>query len=256
MEKGNMKFITNKIQTGKAKTLAELLAKKEEAPVVKTAAAQAEVKVAEEKKEKDEGQSSGQLDVEPLHQKGESTPTPGKKEEKAAGGEVKDTNNENTKPAESSGQPEWEGKKENVNDPKAGEHREGDGDQKKSEAAQPVKEAAKKCEKCGKEPCACEKKEASRGNIDNLTAPRFGKDGKPEEKKDDKAEDKKDCKDCKAEEKTDTKAAEAKPAETKTAQKDQFVKVSNLNAKDKSWLRTYWRNLYPAEYADAMTADK
>lgn len=224
MEKRVMKFITNRIQTGKGKTLDELFAKKEP-KIVKTAATQAEVKIAEEK---DEGVSSGQLDVEPLHQKGESTPTPGKKEEKA-GSDVKDTNNENTKPAESSGQPEWEGKKENVNDPKAGEHRDGDGDQKKSKVVQPAKEA--------------------KGNIENLTAPRFGPGGKPVEKKEDENKDEKedDEKDCKAEEKVETKVAD-----TKTG----FVRVANLNAKDKAWLKNYWRTLYPAEYADAMTADK
>ena len=35
-----------------------------------------------------------------------------------------------------------------------------------------------------------------------------------------------------------------------------YQKIANLDGKSKAWLINYWKNLYPPEYADAMTADK
>lgn len=168
-------------------------------------------------KEKDEGDSSGQLDVEPLHQKGESTPSPHKKKESEGDTEVKEAEGKEKDEGDSSGHPEWEGKKEHNNDPEAGKHREGDGDQKKSEEDTEVKEAAG-CT-CCKDPGCGKKCKACKG-----------------------------CKSC--------MSADAK-AETKAGKKvPRYVKVANLDSKSKSWLFQYWKNLYPAEYADAMTADK
>lgn len=130
-----MKLVTNTIYTKKVPTLSEMFkaartqaalektASKEE-PVVKTASAevQPQVKVAEEKqetkKEKDEGESSGQLKVEPLHQEGESTgQKPGKLDTQktdttASKGEGKKGDKEE---AESSGQ--LEPKKNPNNEP-------------------------------------------------------------------------------------------------------------------------------------------
>ena len=106
-----MKFITNRISTAKGKSFGDLIKDFRAREQVKTAS----IKVAEE----DEAASSGQLDVEPLHQEGESTTMPkngpsAKKEgedtvSKASVSEEKDE-------AASSGQPEAEGKL--VNDPK------------------------------------------------------------------------------------------------------------------------------------------
>lgn len=119
-----MQFISNRIFTGKTKTFEDVVKSyTEKKSVVKTAS----VKVAE----KDEAESSGQLAVEPLHQKGESTeatPNGGGKADK--------------KEAPSSGQPEAEAKL--VNEPKV--------EDKKAEATETTKEAGfdtKPCGDCG-----------------------------------------------------------------------------------------------------------
>ena len=119
-----MQFISNRIFTGKAKTFEDVVKSyTEKKAVVKTAS----VKVAE----KDEAESSGQLKVEPLHQKGESTEaTP------STGGKA------DNKEAPSSGQPEAEAKL--VNEPKV--------EDKKAEATETTKEAGfdtKPCGACG-----------------------------------------------------------------------------------------------------------
>jgi hypothetical protein len=48
--------------------------------------------------------------------------------------------------------------------------------------------------------------------------------------------------------------AEAK-SKTKTAS-SKWVKISNLNDKQKGWLKKYWSVLYPREYVDAMIQDR
>ena len=185
----------------------------------KEAEEEVEIKIAAE--EKDEADSSGQLDVEPLHQKGESTPKIGKPKESGGSAPPAKAAAEKDE-ADSSKQPEWEGKKEHNNDPEAGKHREGDGDQKKSEAAEEEIKEASKCSCCDKKCKSC-----------------------------------KDCKSCKS-----CKAARgclaSDKSETKTAATEmpRFVKVANLNDKSKTWLRKYWRNLYPEAYVEAMLADK
>ena len=134
------------------------------------------------KAEKGQGPSSGQLDVEPLHQKGESTNQP-------KGSDA----GEKEKPV-SSGQPEAEGKL--TNDPKV------------------------------------------------------EKEAKTIDKKEDEIEIEKKDKDKKEEVKAENK-------ETKTAVKEKkYVKLANLDEKSKSFLREYWLKQYPAEFVDAMLADK
>lgn len=119
-----MQFISNRIYTGKAKTFEDVVKSyTDKKAVVKTAS----VKVAE----KDEAESSGQLKVEPLHQKGESTEATPK-----SGGKA------DKKEAPSSGQPEAEAKL--VNEPKV--------EDKKADAQTTTKEAefsTKKCDECG-----------------------------------------------------------------------------------------------------------
>ena len=43
------------------------------------------------------------------------------------------------------------------------------------------------------------------------------------------------------------KAAESKP---------KFQKIAKLDGKTRAWLADYWKNLYPAEYVEAMLAEK
>ena len=95
-----MQFITNRISTGGTKTFKDFVKDYKASLKVKTASAEEVVKTAEQ----EEAESSGQLDVEPLHQKGESTNQP-------KGSDA----GEKEKPV-SSGQPEAEGKL--TNDPK------------------------------------------------------------------------------------------------------------------------------------------
>jgi hypothetical protein len=129
-----MKFNSNRIFTGQAKTFEDVVKSYTEKKLVKTAS----VKVAE----KDEAESSGQLKVEPLHQKGEST------EATPSGGCKCDK-----KEAPSSGQPEAEAKL--VNEPKV---------EDKKAATVTTKEAefsTKKCPNCNMcgGLCKCDKKD-------------------------------------------------------------------------------------------------
>lgn len=233
-----MKFVTDRISTAKGKSFDDLIKDFVSKKETKIASASNQVKTAqienlgerradpykakkdgkeesdvEEKDEKkeveasgkgnavkdEEGVSSGQLDVEPLHQEGESTPCPHKGDDKKKEASA-DKGDKCKDECPSTGQPEWEGK--NTNDPDAGKHRDGDGDQKKA-SAKSTKKAEVACE-CGEKDCDCES----------------------------------DKKDCSA--KTETK----------------FVRIANLNDKSKKWLAEYWKNLYPAEYVDAMLSDK
>jgi len=226
-----MKLYSNYIPTGNGKTLDDIVAaykqRKQanaEGAVVKTAAS-----------ESDEGPSSGQLDPEPLHQKGESTPKPHKSE--------------------------------------------GKGDKPKAKVEGDDKEAAQK----GKTKAA-----AGIDNFGDKKAEPFGKkkdDGKSDkedDKEDSKKDDKKD-KDVKAQAKGKTKVAEDKDEADSSGQpewegkkenvncpkeedekactaavatKGRFVRFANLDDKSKTWLRSFWRNLYPAEFVEAMLSDK
>jgi hypothetical protein len=215
-----MQFITNRIRVGSGKKFEELVSdlmekKAASKEVIKTAAA-------EEKASKDEAKSSGQLDVEPLHQTGESTTMPkkgpcAKKDEapaKAAAATVKADEE-----GKDSGQPKAEGSEKFTNDPKKPEGKDAAGASKKT-----TKEAkgfwCDKC-KCKKDECGC---------------------GKDAEKTDDKEEEK----DCSA------KVEEKKVA---TSVK-QFVKIANLDAKNKGFLRKYWKQLFGEEYVNALLSDK
>lgn len=108
MEKNmNFQFSTNRISTGENNvTFADFI--KKHSKTTKTASQSEKlVKTASE-----EQVSSGQLEVEPLHQEGESTNQGSKKETSSSSASVK------KEKEESSGQPEWEGKSENNNEPK------------------------------------------------------------------------------------------------------------------------------------------
>jgi len=234
-----MKFVTHKISTGKAKSFDEIIRQYQEKATIKTAS----TKVAEA----DEAESSGQLDVEPLHQTGESTTMP------AAGPSAKkDDNSTNSgkatgkedKEGEDSGQPKAEGKL--VNDPKP------DKDAKIEDKTEKV---AEKCKKDEDEDCECKDCTAAKeeayvklGGIKGMCScgkPNFICKGKckGECSDDDKKEDKKE---------DDKKEKEVKDANTQP----KFVRLANLDDKSKGWLSDYWKKLYPADYVDAMLADK
>ena len=65
-------------------------------------------------------------------------------------------------------------------------------------------------------------------------------------------EDKAECEEeCKEEEKEEAKE-EAKEA----SKKSQFVKIANLDAKNKKFLTDYWRQIFGDDYVNALVADK
>ncbi len=245
-----IKFNTNYIRTGKSKSFKDLIeeATQKKEALIKTASKEEEtVKVAEaggegaaSKKEKDEADSSGQpewegkkenvndpeagdhhtdedvgkqasedesnteSEDEEKEEEEDTKETEVKEAEVKEAADVKDADNESNSEADSSGQPEWEGKKENVNDPEAGKHHT-DGD--------------------------------------------VGKQASDKEPKKDK-EDTEDTEDTEETKETETDES----AEASSSPK--YVKIANLDDKSKSWLRTYWSELYPPEYVDAMVADK
>jgi hypothetical protein len=267
-----MQLITNKISTGKPGRFEDFI-KKFKASQVKTAS----VKTAEEQ---DEAASSGQLKVEPLHQTGESTTMPkngpsakkddGEKAAASGSSSGKDTDKDE---ADSSGNPEWEGKKQNNNDP--------DQDQKDEDVKTA---AADTCGECGcqtgkckcDEPCkACMAKakatEKTAGELPEALKEHMfkkkddkddGGETKPATDSDDdtdaeassKDEDKEEkeasakCKDC------DCDPCTCKDKEASKAPK--FVKWANLDSKNKSFLTTYWKQLFGDDYVNALVSDK
>ncbi len=239
-----MQFITNKIITGKSKSFEDIVAEyRSKGEAVKIAASQATIKTANE----EEAESSGQLDVEPLHQTGESTTMPkngpnAKKEDGKASSSATDPEED----GKDSGQPKAEGSEKFTNDPEAPSEEE-----KSGTSDVDTKEAGIKgtCKKCSKPNflCECDKNDTEKDEKD-------GND--TEDKNDEKDEDTKEaavkCKECDCDpcECKKSKCAETKSASTK------FVKVANLDDKSKSWLREYWKELYPPEFVEAMLADK
>ena len=286
-----MKFVTNRIRTGKAKSFDDIINEYRKTKEVKTASTETVVKTAE----KDEADSSGQLDVEPLHQTGESTTMPKNGPNAKKEGTEKGTAKTSTDPeaeGKDSGQPKAEGSEKFTNEPKVEE------DAKGGSAKEETKIAETKCEECGKvcTECTCSKckckackaaKEEKIKVAKELTPaqeklPDFikekieGKD-KDKDKKDDKDEDKeakvekdeKEEKEAKTEDKEDEEKEaktedkeeevdkeEKKEEEKEASNKKQFVKIANLNAKNKEFLRTYWTKLFGEDYVNALLTDK
>jgi hypothetical protein len=208
---------------------------------VKTAAvAEEQVKVSEA----DEGPSSGQLKVEPLHQTGESTnqdSVAGGKDKDTSSGAKRDTDTDADGP--SSGQPEAEGKL--TNDPKV-----------ETEANEEVEvKLAEETKEAGKD---------KGPGVPDGTGPMKDSDecpfNKDKEDKDDKDEDKKEDSDDGDGGLTEgqKKLPEAlqNAIKNKAEVEKKFVKIANLDDKTKSWLRSYWENLYPKEFVDAMLSSK
>jgi len=232
-----MQFISNKISVGKTKSFEdicqEFVAKKNAS--VKTASADAEVKVAEA----DEAEGSGQLEVEPLHQEGESTD-----QEKVTGGKCSCDGDskeagaapmkESDEEGESSGQPEAEGKEELNNDPY-------DDPKVKADADAEVKVAEEEETEEAEE--ECEEKEAStqEAALEDL----------PED-----VQDKIKGKDSDESDDSDKEDKEDKEASADETVKVAFTKIANLTAEEKSRLGKYWKNIYPDAFVDALLADK
>ena len=231
-----MKFVTDRISTRKAKSFDDLINEFRSKREVKTASSETVVKTAE----KDEADSSGQLDVEPLHQTGESTTMPkngpnGKKE-----GTEKGTAKASTDPeaeGKDSGQPKAEGSEKFTNDPEVKEEAKGGSSKTETKVAEakcekcdcPCSEC--KCEKCECEACVSAKtvKEAGiKGNCSKCGKPNFlckGKcdgSGDGEEKNEDKKDDDK-------EEDKEAKVEEEKDEKKEASNKKQFVKISSLD---------------------------
>lgn len=53
-----------------------------------------------------------------------------------------------------------------------------------------------------------------------------------------------------------TEVCKGKKSKKTEASAEQFVKVAKLNSKTRAYLKDYWSRLYPADYADAMLAEK
>ena len=231
-----MQLITNKISTGKPGRFEDFI-KNFKASQVKTAS----VKIAEEQ---DEAESSGQLKVEPLHQTGESTTMPknGPNAKKDDGEKAAAADTDPEKEGKDSGQPKAEGTEKFTNDPKAPTKEE-----KGGSANAKTKVAAATCEKCDNPcgectcdgECECKSCMASR-KAEVKTA---GELPEALKKHQFKAKGDKTDEDCKEEEKEASNAPK-------------FVKWANLDSKNKSFITTYWRQLFGDEYVNALVADK
>ena len=263
-----MEFITDFIPTGTAKSFDDLVREYKEAqnPVaVKTAAvAVPQVKVAEQ----DEADSSGQLDVEPLHQEGESTTMPkngpSAKKESAEGAGASPTGADADE-ADSSGQLDVEPLHqdgESTTLPKNGPAGKKDASEESS-----IKEAGEKgsCKECNKPNflCKCKKDDCDGDN-----------DGSTEEEKEEK-EAKTECQDCKCdpceckatscacaskdeelEEEKEAKKDEDVEEEKEASKEVRFVKLSNLDDKQESFMRDYWLQEFDEDFVNAMLANK
>jgi len=218
-----MKFVTNKISTGKGKSLNDIMNDiiKGRDEKIKTASTEENVKTAEA----DEAESSGQLDVEPLHQTGESTTMPknGPSAKKDDGTKAVKAKTDTEEEGKDSGQPKAEGSEKFTNDPEEPSKEEKGGASEKE-----TKEAGEKgmCE-CGKPNFVCK-----------------GKCKKEDGKEEDKDEEK------------EAKVDKDKDEEEKEASGPKFVKVANLNAKNKTFLREFWTKIYPSDFVEALLADK
>lgn len=248
-----MQFITNRICTGKGKKfedfVRELSNPKE---TVKTASAATPVV---KKAEQEEAESSGQLKVEPLHQKGESTEMPKKGPKAKKEGDEAPAKEKEAKvvkqdeQGKDSKQPKWEGEQKNNNEPEV------DKETKGGAAKTEVKVAEENCKECGKPcgECKCEDcKCASCTKTKKVAETKKAALEDLPQAVQDKIKGKKDG-DADEEEKDDK---EASKKVDKNATAHHWVKISNLDTKNKGFLRKFWRQLFNEDYVNALLADK
>ena len=249
-----MQLITNRIHTGKPGRFEDFVRKYRDEHQVKTASVDEKIKVAAEQEEAD---SSGQLDVEPLHQEGESTEMPKKgpsaKKEGNEGDKSATSDTDSEKEGKDSGQPKAEGSEKFTNDPKVPSKEEKGGSSNKETKKAELTPAQEKLPEALKE-----KIEKSQGGTDDKDTDDKDTDDKDTDDKDT------DVKEAKVEEKEIDEDEEEKEAKTdkeekeekESKQKLQFVKWANLDSKNKAFLVKYWKQLFGDDYANALVADK
>jgi len=248
-----MQLITNKISTGKPGRFEDFI-KKFKADQIKTAS----VKVAAEQ---EEAESSGQLKVEPLHQTGESTTMPkaGPSAKKDDGEKAATADTDPEKDGKDSGQCKAEGSEKFTNNVKFDPNDSSDEEKGIDASADTTtKVAGETCDgcQCPIDKCECkdctakkdeDEEEVKEAGAEHLKDFQFKAKGDKDEEKEAKEEDKEE-KEAKVE-KEDKEEKEASKA-------TQFVKWANLDSKNKSFLTTYWRQLFGDDYVGALVADK
>ncbi len=254
-----MKLYTNKISTGKAKRFEDFVADFRKANNIKTAS----VKTAEQ----EEADSSGQLDVEPLHQEGESTTMPkaGPSAKKDDGEKTSSATKQPDEEGKDSGQPKAEGSEKFTNDPEVPSKEEKAG-------SAGVAKVAGHCPKCeeSEADCTCDCKDctaskeaaiktAGEKGMCSCGKPNFickgkckGGDSNGDDDGSTKEEDKEEKEASSKCDKCDCEPCECKEASKKV----EFVKIANLDDKNKSFLKTYWKQLFGDDYVNAIIADK
>jgi len=234
-----MKLITNRISTAKDRNFDDFVADFKSKRNIKTAS----VKTAEQ----EEAESSGQLKVEPLHQTGESTTMPkaGPSAKKDDGEKAAAADTDPEKEGKDSGQPKAEGSEKFTNDPKVPSKEE------KAGSARVAKVAAH-CEKCdGKDEdakCTCECKDCTAAKAEAVKTAAL--EDLPQEVQDKIKGKKTDC------DGDNDGSTEEDCEEEKEASAVKFVKIANLDEKNKSFLKDYWKQLFGDEYVNAIIADK
>jgi len=238
-----MKLYTNKVSTGKSTSWNDFVAKftnsdgsKEK--MVKTAAV-----------ESDEAPSSGQLDVEPLHQKGESekpSAVDGKNKKLKAEDEVeiKEAKLEADEVVEYDA-----GKTEAklVNHPKV--------EEETKEAEKEEVEIKEARNQDGTGP-AGEGPGTGRGLGKCTDEEKKEQNDKDDKDDDDKDDDDKDDGLTASQKKNLPQALQDAIAKKKASGESLYVKVANLDDKSKQVMRAYWGKIWPSEFINAIIADK
>ena len=238
-----MKLYTNKVSTGKGITWNDFVAKSanqnSDETIVKTASTEADEAPSTEA---DEAPSSGQLDVEPLHQQGESEkPSAVNDKNKKVEAEVKEAKLEADEVVEYDG-----GKTEAklVNQPEVE-------DEKEAEANVEVKEARNQD---GTGP-------AGEGPGTGRGLGKCTDEEKKEQKEKDDDDDDKDDKDdgddgLTAAQKKLPEALQEAIKKKKSSGQPLYIKVANLDDKSKQVMRAYWGKVWPEEFINAVLAEK
>lgn len=255
-----MKLYTGKISTKKAKSFEDLIADFQKKDQVKTAS----TKIAEQ----EEAESSGQLDVEPLHQEGESTTMPkqGPSAKKDDSQGSKSPKKDSDKEGESSGQPEAEAKLVNVPEDKESKKASKEGqDYDEEEGEVPGEQDTGPNEYApvgGEKDDDKDDKDLTKEQEEKL--PEKLKEqiknkkeaGKEEAGKRDGTGPYKDSFQNKTKEEGKRKEKGEECPEDKESSSKQFVKIANLDEKNKTFLKKFWGQLFGDDYVNALIADK
>jgi len=240
-----MQFVTNKISTGNKRTLDDIIASYGKKEVnVKTASV--EKPITKMSAPNEDGPTSGQPQAEAkLVNKPERSDVP------ASGGSKKQDE------APSSGQPEAEAKL--VNEPEKDKEAKTTVEIKEAELT-PAQEKLPEALKEKIRAKQGDKKDDDEKEEKTAAIDEPGKrDGTgpydPDATEEEKEEAKKNKGDRKGKRQLDGEEC-PNASDKEASSKMKFVKIANLDDKTKTWLSDYWKNLYPAEYVDALLADK